>query len=66
MLPLALAGLLLTIPREAHAYIDPTTGGILLQVIIGTVIGGIVWFRQQLTFLAQKLLKWTKPKSRQK
>jgi uncharacterized membrane protein AbrB (regulator of aidB expression) len=42
-LPLGLAALFILIyeiyPREAHAYIDPGTGSIMLQVLIGILVG---------------------------
>ena len=30
---------LLALPRESHAYLDPASGSILLQVILGGVAG---------------------------
>lgn len=39
---LAAAGALVAISTPAHAYIDPGTGGMLLQLLLGGVAGGLV------------------------
>jgi hypothetical protein len=36
-----LAPLLLLVPSLAHAYLDPGTGSYVLQLLIGTVLGGL-------------------------
>ena len=36
--PYALAALML-MPASAHAYVDPGSGGIALQVILGAIVG---------------------------
>jgi hypothetical protein len=33
--------LLLFVPSLAHAYLDPGTGSYVLQLLIGTVLGGL-------------------------
>jgi hypothetical protein len=33
--------LLLLVPSLAHAYLDPGTGSYVLQLLIGTVLGGL-------------------------
>jgi hypothetical protein len=33
--------LLLTLPSIAHAYLDPGTGSYVVQLLIGTVLGGL-------------------------
>jgi hypothetical protein len=35
-----------TMPSPAHAYIDPVTTSIVLQVLVGGVAAGLVAFRQ--------------------
>ena len=29
-------------PQRAHAYIDPGTGSLIIQLLIGTLVGGLV------------------------
>ncbi|MDG1286895.1 MAG: hypothetical protein P8P30_04945 [Rickettsiales bacterium] len=41
---------ILLLPVEAYAYIDPATGGLLVQIIIGAVVtaiatGKLWWYR---------------------
>lgn len=36
---LLIASILVTLPREANAYIDPSAGSILLQLLLGGVAG---------------------------
>jgi len=38
--------------KPAHAYIDPGTGSVLLQVLLGAaaIVIGIVWHRLKLLF----------------
>ncbi len=33
--------LLLLVPSLAHAYLDPGTGSYVLQLLLGTVLGGL-------------------------
>ena len=42
---LALLFLLLGVPAAAHAYIDPSAGSVLLQLILGGVAGVLVALR---------------------
>ena len=49
----------LTAPKAAHAYLDPGTGSILLQVLIGGVAGlGVIaklyWHRLRSLFSVRK------------
>lgn len=32
----------LLFPRAVHAYIDPTAGSLVLQVILGFLVGGLI------------------------
>ena len=57
VLPIAAfaAVILLASHRTAHAYIDPGTGGMLLQLLLGGVAGSLViiklyWFRLRQAF----------------
>ena len=53
---LIIGGLLaIALPRSAHAYLDPTSGSILLQVLLGGVAGAalalkLFWHRIQALF----------------
>ncbi len=47
-----LAALGILLPMPAHAYLDPGTGGMLLQLLVGAIAGSIVFLR----------LKWTQVK----
>jgi hypothetical protein len=38
---LLLTLLLLTLPSIAHAYLDPGTGSYVVQLLIGTLLGGL-------------------------
>lgn len=40
-LVLALAVLVLTLPTQAHAYLDPGTGSYAVQIIIASTVGGL-------------------------
>jgi hypothetical protein len=45
---LALAGVVtLALTGNAHAYLDPGTGSILLQMLIGGVVGGLFIVKMQ-------------------
>ena len=52
---LLLTLLLLALPSIAHAYLDPGTGSYVVQLLIGTVLGGLfalgVFWRRVLAFL---------------
>ena len=41
---LALFGVLLLL-REAHAYLDPGTGSMFLQLLIGSIAAGLIMIR---------------------
>jgi hypothetical protein len=38
-LPVAIVGWMLTLPSTAHAYLDPGTGSMLLQLLLGGAAG---------------------------
>jgi hypothetical protein len=42
-IPLGL--LILTLPIDAHAYLDPGTGSMVLQVIIAGILGAVFTFK---------------------
>ena len=54
--------LILIIPTDAHAYIDPGTGGILLQFIIA-IIAGIASFW---LIIKNKIISFFKKKNQKK
>lgn len=39
------------------AYIDPGTGSLFLQAIIGVVLGGLFFFRRAITKVSMKVKK---------
>ena len=40
---LALAALAyLAAPGDAHAYVDPGSGSLILQIVVGTIVGSLV------------------------
>ncbi len=44
--PAVLAAMLLLMPASAFAYIDPGTGSILWQMLLGLLVGAGFYFRQ--------------------
>ena len=52
---LFLAGVIFLLPTSSHAYIDPGTGGMLLQLLLGGVAGVLivlkVYWRRFKTFI---------------
>lgn len=42
---LAVAFLAISAPGTAHAYIDPGSGSIVLQMILAATAGGVFYFR---------------------
>ena len=51
---LLLTLLLLALPSTAHAYLDPGTGSYVVQLLIGTMLGGLfalgVFWRRVVAF----------------
>ncbi|GGD48656.1 hypothetical protein GRI62_07910 [Erythrobacter arachoides] len=47
---ISLTGLvaMLSVAAPAHAYLDPATGSIILQAVIGGIAGATLFFRTQL------------------
>lgn len=45
---IGLALVLAVLPQSAHAYIDPGTAGMVLQLLIGGIAGAVVVFRHRL------------------
>lgn len=45
----------LAVARPAQAYIDPGTGGMLVQIVVGAVLGVSLAGRKYFTALARKL-----------
>lgn len=38
--------LLIFLPRNAHAYIDPATGSYVVQIVIAAIVGGLFIIKQ--------------------
>ena len=50
------------IPTPAFAYLDPGTGSLILQVVVGVFAGALIVGRQYLALIAEKLgLRKKKP-----
>lgn len=47
-LVLALILLLISSVRQAHAYIDPGSGSLIVQMIVAGVVGALFYFRKAL------------------
>ena len=45
---IGLAAALVMLPVPAHAYIDPGTAGMILQLLIGGIAGAVVIFRHRM------------------
>jgi len=60
--------IILLLPECAHAYISPTTGSLLAQIIIAFFVLGLAFFRDILrrvrAFLSQRSLKGKDGKKR--
>lgn len=60
-----LAAILVVTPLPAHAYIDPGTAGMILQLLVGGIAGAVVIFRHRLhrvkTFFTRGGKQDTKP-----
>jgi hypothetical protein len=57
---LLLALPLLVLPSIAHAYLDPGTGSYVVQLLIGTVMGGLFavgMFRRRVVASVKRLFK---------
>jgi hypothetical protein len=58
--PVLLAALVVSLPVPAHAYVDPGTGAMLLQLLLGGVAGAAVvaklyWARLRSLFKKSKV-----------
>jgi uncharacterized membrane protein len=59
---ISLAGfvVMLSLSAPAHAYLDPATGSIILQALIGAVAGATLFFRTSL-YRVKALFSRSKP-----
>ena len=51
--------LVFVVPPRAHAYLDPGTGSYVVQILIATLLGGVVafksyWFKIKNIFTGKK------------
>lgn len=48
---------LIALPKDAHAYLDPSTGSYILQIVGAAIFGSLfalkVWWRQITGFLSR-------------
>lgn len=55
---LQLSFLMIVLPSSAYAYIDPATGGLIIQIVIGMVITAIatvkLWWEKFLVLIGKK------------
>jgi hypothetical protein len=51
---------MLSLSAPAHAYLDPATGSIILQALIGAVAGATLFFRTSL-YRVKALFSRSKP-----
>jgi hypothetical protein len=58
---LAACGGLLLVPGSAEAYVDPGTGGMLMQVVVGGLIAGVVTLRSVWHRLQERLSRRKMP-----
>ena len=47
-------------PRQAHAYLDPMTGSIVLQALVGGLLAGLYFVRRHMQGLKQRLRRHDK------
>lgn len=51
----------LVFPKDAHAYLDPGTGSMLIQVLIGGILGSLyfikLYWKKISSFVKEKLNK---------
>lgn len=56
--PVVLALLLLiVVPRDAQAYIDPGTGSLVWQLVLSTVLGGVFYARRTIGIVRRSLAR---------
>jgi hypothetical protein len=51
----ALAGLILAVPKPAHAYVDPGSGAMIWQIAAATVIGSLFYVRRFMGWIKSRL-----------
>jgi hypothetical protein len=48
LIVLAILAVIIIAPPRAHAYLDPGTGSYVVQILIATLLGGVVAFKSSL------------------
>ena len=46
-----------TFPAPASAYLDPGTGSLLVQFLLGAIVGSGVWFRKHVIATVARLFR---------
>jgi hypothetical protein len=49
--------LAVTVPQEAHAYLDPGTGSVILQVVAAGVLGALFTFKSYIRAAKSAVLR---------
>jgi hypothetical protein len=57
----AVAGLILAAPRQAHAYVDPGSGAMIWQIAAATVVGSLFYVRRVVGWVKSRLSLSTPP-----
>lgn len=61
---IGLALILLALPKPAFAYLDPGTGSMIIQLVVGAIAGALIVGRSYLYMIMEKLgLRKKKPES---
>ena len=57
----AVAGLILAVPRQAQAYVDPGSGAMIWQIAAATIIGSLFYVRRAVVWVKAHLGVSTAP-----
>ena len=60
------AGFMIVLVTPAHAYIDPGTGTIIVQAIVGSLVAATLFWRQLREKVVSFFRNWTGSKARRR